>query len=631
MEATLRLFKALPLPEEIKTRKRKATMLLRKTIQCGFVFSSEVINNYTDDQLERFIDKIGLNPEQINSTFHKSWKKVKNADIDVLVIEQILHYITTYGFERLGIYDKDTVFIPNEVLNIPSVNSKKIPLVVIKGYTKKQLKEKLLKLLSSGIALKDTTCKDVIDVATFVGINEEEVSQLKNKEVKVSLYDYLDMFPRNPVEFLRYLVYKTTNQTLLIKNDSLIKVIKEKDNLNALKLFEKYETKFGLKYLAEIFFRYKPIFLAFRVNRRLKTVVNKIRKLANIYHKPMPEDFLNTITEKIKKGEEITKKKLDYELKKASIFRKIRLAYALEFRGKACDSILYRIRNGKSYATDFSFPDHGRAKSIAKVVSKSIADSMDLEGKKIYLPRNMNYALPATEKMFTGQFPTGSYVSIPKDMVFGIHWNNVKNHRIDLDLSLISAEHGKVGWDGAYRSDDRKILFSGDVTDAPSPNGASELFYVAKQTKDVSILFVNYYNYSASIPVPFDIVVAKELVKDFRQNYMLNPNNIIASAKTAIDKQQKMLGLLITTSEECRFYFVETAIGKSITSSENEHSIKTREFLLEYYQNAIQLKDIVESAGAIITSRKEQCDIDLSPETLEKDTIINLLTPRRAK
>ena len=62
----------------------------------------------------------------------------------------------------------------------------------------------------------------------------------------------------------------------------------------------------------------------------------------------------------------------------------------------------------------------------------------------------MNYALPATEKQFTGDLPSGTSIRVPKDMVFGIHWENVPGHWVDLDLSVTSPFTGKVGWDGNY-------------------------------------------------------------------------------------------------------------------------------------------------------------------------------------
>ncbi|MEK6881722.1 MAG: hypothetical protein AABY22_19040, partial [Nanoarchaeota archaeon] len=226
MKSTIRLFRALPVKEkglvpELSTK--KSNELLEKTIRRGFIFSPEVIANYSNyDDLIRLIEKeVGLTPEQLNASFHKSWEKIKTASIEQLVIEQIIHYFTTYGFESLGIYNKDSVYIPNEELNIPQLEEG-INLVIIKGYTKEELKEKLLTLLQSGIALSEDTIKDVMDVAVFTEFNEQDVSTVRNKEVKAQLYEYLDLVPSNPTEFLRYAIYKTINKTLIIKNKEII-------------------------------------------------------------------------------------------------------------------------------------------------------------------------------------------------------------------------------------------------------------------------------------------------------------------------------------------------------------------------------------------------------------------------
>ncbi len=628
--SVLRLFKAVPITKKGKSTSEK---LLKETIKKGFIFSPEVIHNYSEKDLIKLIGvvekEVGLSADKMNSSFHKSWKKIREASIEQLVMEQIIHYITTYGFERMGIYDESSVYIPCEELKIPRLNVKKILLTVIKGYTKGELRIKILDLLKSGIALGEDTKKDVIDVATFVELDEYEINNIRNKEVRTALYDYFGLFPEDPIEFLRYIIYKSTNKTLLIKDRATIEDIKSKDNLHVLGLLTKYRNKYGLERLAEIFYRFKPLFLAFRTNSKLKSIVNRIRKLADRYHKPMKEDYLNSITAKIKQGRVINVDKLIKELSRVNVFRKIRLAYALKFRTKEVESILYRIRNGKGYATTFDFSRQKTAGAVLDEVLGSIVEDIkpNVKGKKIYIPEHMNYTLPSTEKQFTGDFPSGTYVSIPKDMVFGIHWENVDGHRIDLDLSLIDKEGYKLGWDGGYRSEGNKILFSGDITDARKPKGASELFYVERQQNVASILMVNYFNFQdfdKEIEVPFKILVAKEKVKRLNENYMVNPNNVLSVAKTKINQRQKILGLLTTTPKECRFYFTETYLGNSITSSASVFSENARRYLFDFYENTISLNELLEQAGAkIVTEGK--FDIDLSPEKLVKDTILNLV------
>ena len=407
MKSTLKLFKAVP----IKTKKTKklTEVILKKTIKHGFILSEEVVGNYQEHELSQIISdakqEFGLSAKQANSAFHKSWEIIKKASLEALIFEQIMHYITTYGFKDMGIYNESTVYIPKEKLDLPEIDVDKILLIKIKGYTDVELKKKLAKLLESGVALKEDTIKAVVDVATYLEFDDKEIEAIKNKEVKVLLYDYLGKVPENPVEFLRFCVYKATDKTLLIKNKTIIEEIKEKKNIDVLGLFVKYKNKYGLNKLAEIFYRFKPLFLAFRTGRKLKTMINKIRKLAVKYHKPMPEDYLNSLTANLVDGVNVVK--LTNELNKVNVFRKIRLAYALAYRTNDVESILYKIRNGKGYAKEFNFDYPKEAQLALTCVMGSIIKDIkkNVNGKKIYIPDNIVYALPATEKQFTDNFP----------------------------------------------------------------------------------------------------------------------------------------------------------------------------------------------------------------------------------
>jgi hypothetical protein len=662
-KSTLRLFKALPIT--VKRRAQAKKGLLGKTIRRGYIFSPEVVYNYFTVQLSEgqnylldMIEEIyGITAESLNSSFHKSWVKIKDTPQEELMIEQLAHYLTTYGKEAPGDYltekeeqfgvdrlaekiidlpdfesnkikDENYIYIPKEALDIPDVNVD-IQLIVIKGCMKEELKDKLLTLLASGIALKEETIQDCVEIAKFVELDDMEIVGIKNKEVKTALYDQLGLVPQNPVEFLRYVVYKATGETLLIKNKALIEKIKESDK-SVANLFALYIGSSGFEKLAEIFYRFKPIFLAFKIQDGLKPLINKLRRLAVKYHKPMPEDFLNTVTAKLKESHRFDYGKLASELKRVSVFRKIRLAYALKYRTKDVDSILYRIRNGKGYATDFSFARKDYANEILKVVLNSIVRdvSKNVKGKRIYIPEHIHYSLPATEKQFTGNFPSGTYVVVPKDIIFGINWHNVPGKVVDLDLSVLSPSEGKIGWDSDYKTGTGSIMFSGDITDARNKNGATELFYVKRQKKEALILYVNYYNFSAEHEVPFKIIVAQEKPVNWKQNYMVDPNNLVAMSNSKINQKEKVLGLLVTTFDECRFYFTETYVGNAITSSNSELAEHSRKYLFGFYENTIGLKDVLIKAGAIVEDygkKVKAFDIDLSPEALEKDTILNLL------
>jgi len=192
-------------------------------------------------------------------------------------------------------------------------------------------------------------------------------------------------------------------------------------------------------------------------------------------------------------------------------------------------------------------------------------------------------------------------------------------------LPIESSSHQTIDKNLMKRTIPKGFIFSGDVTAAPKPNGATELFFVKRQRKGSNILYVNYFNFKEDTEVPFKIIVAREYVTDFGKNYMVNPNNLIVTESTKINKKQKILGLVVTTTEECRFYFVETSIGNSISSKKSKLSDHSRQYLFDFYEHTISLEDILIKAGAEIVREKNENVIDLSPEALEKDSILNLL------
>jgi hypothetical protein len=657
----LRLFKSVSIKE--KGKRKLSDRVMNRTLRKGYMFSEEVAFNYTDEELldiDTLIFEGWLTPEQMNSSFHKSWKKVKDADIELLVVEQLAHYLTTYGkedpegyteekglqwgvdnlkekienlpdFDSSRVQSESYVYIPDEALEIPGIDISKIKIAVIHGLTKEEVSERVLKLLKSGVALKEETIQDIVEIIShYLHFTQSVVDTTKNREVKIALCDELGIFPAVPTEFLRYAIYKCTKKTLLIKDPATIEGIKAGFDMHeVVQLFKLYEKQEGFEKLARIFFRFKPIFLAFRSEPNMKKIINKIRRLADTHHKPMPEDYLNTITEKIKKTNPILVSELNKHLDEVNIFRKIRLAYALKYRTRDVDSILYKIRNGKGYAKEFQFLNKNTAKDIYGHVYNSIVNDIKkkVSGKEIYIPDFIQYSLPSTEKQFTGNFPSGTCVILPKDMIMGVHWNNVEGQRIDLDMSMIGADDSKIGWDGSYRTQDRSILFSGDITDAGGPNGATELFYVKRQIGGEFIVYVNFYNFMKDVPVPLEILVAQDTPRVFDKDYMVNPNKVLAITNTVMKEKQKVLGLLVPTKNECKFYFCEAYVGSSITSYGADHVRHSRSYVSHFYQNSINFNSLLVRAGAhIINEGRELCDIDLSPESLSKDTILGLIS-----
>jgi hypothetical protein len=623
IKAALRLFNAVQV--DSKQNRNIPQAVFERTIKNGYVLDPSILPE--NDLLDAIESVVGISGDKANTAFHKSWSVVQNASMESLIIQQIIHYITTYGFEHLGIYREDAVYIPREVLDLPDIQDD-IPLVTIKAMDADEILRRIISL-GSGIALAQETLDDILTIIKLNKYDDSFVEKISNRELKALLYDYYGLVPSDPIEFLRHLISKLTDESLLIKNDNLIEKIK-----NSNGKFLDVLLKDAPDNLASIFFRFKPLFLAMKSISNNKTFFNQLRKKANKLHAPMPEDYLNSITSQIK-HKKLDLDRFSHKIEKASIFRKIRLAYALNYRLGSESSIVYRVRNGRGWATGFNWYNSLTTctQQALDIVSASIADDIrkNVKGKTFYIPTNVHYTLPATEKQFTGHLPTGSWVSVPEDLIVGIHWTNTKKRIIDLDLSIIGVS-GKIGWDARYRSKERDILFSGDVTDAPVPRGASELFYIKKGLLEPKILIANYYNFQADDPVDCKIITAHENPKRFGGNYMVDVNNMVSTANIKVSRRQNILGLIINVNGENRVYFANVSIGNSITSSKNDNSMHARNYLIGSTINSISFREILSMAGATVVNQiPDGKFINLSPEMLDKETLIDLIKPQYSK
>ena len=615
-QALLRLFNAVQIKH--KNQQVISEKVYRRTIGHGYMLDPAI--SPSRKLLDEIESVIGLSGEKANQAFHKSWRTVQDCKMETLVIQQVIHYITTYGFQQAGIYRDDAVYIPKEVLEVPALSGD-LPLTLVKAMPVEEVLQAITDL-GSGIALAEETLRDIMTVVEANKFASDFVENIQNRELKARLYDYYGMVPQEPVAYLRYVISKLTNESLLIKNDALIEKIKAANGK-----FLDVLLRDAPEDLASIFHRYKPLFLAMKSISKNKTFFNHLRKDAVHMHKPLGEDYLNSVTAQIKHGV-LASDVLSEKLERANIFRKIRLAYALKHRLHAGDSIVYRVRNGKGWVSGFAWPEylHEKTEEALEIVKSSIVREMTpkVSGKTVLIPAHVRYTLPATEKQFTGHFPTGSSIEVTDDLIAGVHWYNTKKC-IDLDLSVIS-ESGKFGWDADYRSKDRDVLFSGDMTSAPRPKGATELFYIRSLQWEAKILMLNFYNYSSGDEVPAKILVASEQTKKFGQNYMVDPNNILATANINVSRKQNVLGLIVSDGKQNRVYFAHISVGTSITSSRNAQTNQARKYLVHSLLDSLDLSEFLTLAGAnVIESQTETVDIDLSPEKLDKKSIIALL------
>lgn len=557
----------------------------------GFMIEPDAV--WAKKEITSFYKREKLNGNDLNKTFHKSWQKIKDSTRFQLLIEQINHYISTYGSNF-----QNEIYIPDEVLNVPDL---KLTFKVIKAYSNEEMQEKCLSLLKSGIALKEETVDDVLHILH----NELEYDftgkeNIRNKEAIIKIADRYDIYPENPVEFFRYVIYKTTRTTLLIKSDDLIDEIKQ-SKFNPTYLFEKFE----LEKLAEIFNRFKPLFLAYK-NKAPKTI-NKISKLSKVYHQPLISNPLNNATNILLENSDL------HWLENATPFALFKALSACYSRMYGQDTFVYRIRNGKSWtkkATSTCVNELNYDFILNYLKSK-----YNLSGKKMYFPKDVEFALPTSEKMFVGNIPTGTRF-YGERLAIGIYWENAWG-AYDLDLSGLNIA-GKIGWNASYNQNEGQLMYSGDMTSAPQ--GAVEYLYANKGFVAPTLVMNNVF--SGSSDCGYKIVIGKGDAVSY--DYMMNPDNLFAEAQCNSVQKQTILGILLPKDGRQCFVLLNFGAGHSHVSGSSEVSMMATQALYQQWYEPISFNKLVEELGATITSEKDESDFNFSMESLEKDSFMRI-------
>ena len=567
----------------------------------GVVIAPSAI--HLKDSILREIKSTTLQSSQLNNTsFYKSWTKVQSVTLIERLRDQILHYFTTYGLMSLGLDTPEYVYIPIDEFATDSPKSLKLR--VIKGISKVNLITSCFKFLNAKIALQQDTIQNILNVLSdceYIFTGNEKIA---NKEAKSLIVDLTGILPKNGEELFRYLIYSATKETLIVKNSQLISKIKS----SSLDLDDFITSESQIVELSKSFHRYKPLWLAFKSNKDNSKIVNRIAKLAKIYHVPLAENVLGSLTSKM-----YSRKELTAAMHNASIFQILRAISATKLYLTNNDNRYYKIRNGKSFAK--TKPSTLTMEQIQQNLSSLLETVKTLKkDTKIYTTPFVDYAVPVSEKMFSGNIPKYTKISIPyetsQSLLVGVYWKNTESHS-DLDLSAVNV-NGKIGWNSRHNGGG--LSYSGDVTSAH--NGASEWLYCHKLDGEY---LIKLNRYSAPENQQYKIIIGYG--DKINSNYMIDPNKILFSVDCVMDHRQKILGLLKPNGNNTGvdFYLIDQFFGEGIVSSYREKDKIAQSAILSQSENFIRLSDIF-----TLVQKKEDADVILEPNELSKDSILNL-------
>lgn len=591
-----------------------------------------------------------IDHKKLNSTFHKDYYTMATGNPMALIMQQLMNYVTTYGFEALGM--PADAYVPNEEFDVVEVVK---AFTIISPVTEEELKDKVVSLAKSGIALTKKSLNCLENFLDYL----PDVKEIKNRELKIIWYSKNNKVPSDPEEFLRYVIYKAIGSTLKIKSPEIIQAI---GGLAANKYetyFLQYEKDNTLVPLAKIWYRNKPLFLAFKRPGDMARIVNKVRKLAYKYHEPMRNDLLiPKMTTRWFEGEDWDK--FRKELSNVTTYKLFALYNLMSFRETNPKSDIYRIRNGKSYLKDYKLgateeelnkqKEEGiidqKLYNLIQAINERSADDkankkdcimgeiknrINFDGKKFYVPENINYGLPTSEKAYVGSVPDQTKILLPHEdsnLVVGIHWYNVNDRRTDLDLHACDKTGARYGWNQDWMDESAKdVVFTGDMTDAP--NGASEYYYISNNYKEDILLSVT--DFTSNGEVPYELIVAEaDHVPSAEKKRVIDPNKILFKTSLTVIRTGT-IGRISFEEGKIKVTLSSQGIDNGIAGLKSEYATKAMNIMEEKANVSLTLNDLIKECGGVIVNAKDDDVIDLSLDKIAKDTFIDLLSDKKGK
>ena len=600
----------------IKTTNKADAMPFKKVnelaVRLGYVIHPDCCNKYVWEWLN-------CQTMNHNATFYKEWNDVISKNRFELLIDQLMHYATTYGTE----FSVGNGYVPNDGAVVPAFKELK----VIEPITDEEIFEKCMKMLSSGVALKDSTVEVFIEfilkyIRDTIKTDDEIISiltRITNKEAQAGLAYTLNLLPSDEFGILRCLVYRYTKSALLIKSPEVLSAIKrcsaDEVMLGSKVPLETLSDK-QLEKLSRIFYRFKPIFLAMKT-KRTASIINKIRRLAKKNHTPLNIGFWENI---ISEPRDITE--VCFRLKDLDNFKKVRLLMMLKEKlDYPTTAGVFPVRNGKLYVRDNYAPmyDLNWLESLYNAVKASLVNSLSKKACLIKLPDNYRIALPSSEKNFVGNLPFGTSFKMTRNNIVGVYWRNEWGTH-DYDLGFTDVRGRMLSWRSDYINGNKTIIYSGDMTNAEPE--ASELFFIENNAPD-GIIKLNKFNGMDDSKFRFFFANEKRDAKHQRDR-MVDPNNIKLDVMIPfVGQGEKTIGMMFDDN----FYFMDFGTGRNRAASGGKYVDTIISSMKQKAKCFIYLDEILFEAGfSRIPDDEELPEGGIDFRNLEKDTLINLLS-----
>ena len=161
-------------------------------------------------------------------------------------------------------------------------------------------------------------------------------------------------------------------------------------------------------------------------------------------------------------------------------------------------------------------------------------------------------------------------------------------------------------------------MYSGDITSAP--NGAVEYLYATNGLNEPTLVKNNVYQ--GEDTCGYKVIIGKG--DKVSREYMMNPNNLLLDVRCDSIQKQTILGMLIPKKDKQCFVLLNFGAGHTRVSGNSDVSTLSTKALKEQWNKPLTFNKIVKILGATIVDSKDDSTVDLSLETLQKDTLMNV-------
>jgi hypothetical protein len=576
-----------------------------------------------------FVKSEEYNP---NSTFYKTFADVTNKDRFELLIDQLLHYADVYG---LGRRDAE-VYCPNG----DPINIDYRTYTVIKAVTPREFYDMCINCINAGAALATTTLDSLI--AYIVERVQKDnypidLSAVANRDAQCMLSVKLGLYPTDGAGIIRVLYYKVFGNPMPIQGHMQLNALygrktrwggRTEATANVANIDLTTMTNEQKVALSEVFYRYKKFLLGLKRVKKNRAVINQLRRMAEKNHKPTTLGFWETITNLSRKEvAERLEKELDKLDNNFKIARLIQMFELRRLQNLNKSRRIFTVRNGKVWLDKNSVAPYAgwwqsvREALVMKLIENIKAKRLETSPYAQYVkfPKNLELACPVSEKKFLGNVPFGSVYNLAgSNNYFGVYWRNEWGTH-DFDLSFVSDQGNKLGWNSDYYNEGKNIVFSGDMTNA-APE-ATEMFYASG---DVELpngnLILN--RYSGEPDSQWRLFFGQDKISNFGKNYMVDPNTILFSEMGKSTSKEQIVGRI----QDGKLLVCVADLSDQRVSC---GYVDRNQSFADQAQSYLMLKDILLRAGYYeytdeIAEKGIAPTLDLTD--LNKDTLLNLFS-----